>query len=278
VSETKDEIHCREYIEAKDIDKYLIKRIRFLEYNTERCPDKLRRPTFRELYNVPKLLTNKLGILKATIDNNNLLCDQTNRICILWKDLKGVENSSIAGSVKRYSSMSREEMETLSESVDLRYILAILNSKYANSILDDIRGDGNIDVNPEYIRNIPIPECADQQPFIDLADRMLSLNKDLQAKRARFLRRLQDNMPDIKITGALETFDTLDFAGFVAELKKQKIKLSLVQQDEWEEYFGQYKAALNEISAQISATDKEIDERVYALYGLTEDEIKTIEG
>lgn len=278
VSETKDEIHCREYIEAKDIDKYLIKRIRFLEYNTERCPDKLRRPTFRELYNVPKLLTNKLGILKATIDNNNLLCDQTNRICILWKDLNGVENSSIAGSVKRYSSMSREEMETLSESVDLRYLLAILNSKYANSILDDIRGDGNIDVNPEYIRNIPIPECADQQPFIDLADRMLSLNRDLQSKRARFLRRLQDNMPDVKLTGTLETFDSLDFAGFVAELKKQKIKLSLVQQDEWEEYFTQYKSALNEISAQISATDKEIDERVYALYGLTEDEIKVIEG
>lgn len=95
---------------------------------------------------------------------------------------------------------------------------------------------------------------------------------------ARYLRCLQDNLPDIKITGALETFDTLDFAGFVAELKKQKIKLSLVQQDEWEEYFGQYKAALNEMSAQISATDKEIDERVYALYGLTEDEIKTIES
>ena len=144
--------------------------------------------------------------------------------------------------------------------------------------MDDIRGDGNIDVNPEYIRNIPIPECVDQQPFIDLADRMLSLNKDLQSKRARFLRRLQDNMPEVKVTGALETFDTLNFSGFVTELKKQKIKLSLIQQDEWEEYFGQYKAALNEVSAQISATDREIDERVYALYGLTEDEIKVIEG
>ena len=46
----------------------------------------------------------------------------------------------------------------------------------------------------------------------------------------------------------------------------------------WEEYFGQYKAALNDISAQIATTDKEIDMRVYALYGLTEEEIKTIEG
>ena len=106
---------------------------------------------------------------------------------------------------------------------------------------------------------------------------MLALNKDLKAKRARFLRRLQDNMPDIKINGTLETFDTLDFAGFVAEFKKQKIKLSLVQQDEWEDYFSQYKAACGELVAKIADTDKAIDSRVYALYGLTEEEIAIVE-
>ena len=126
-------------------------------------------------------------------------------------------------------------------------------------------------------KEFPIPECPDQQPFIDLADRMLSLNKDLQAKRARFLRRLQDNMPEVKITSTLETFDTLDFAGFVAELKKQKIKLSLVQQDEWEEYFTQYKAACSELTSALAATDAEIDSRVYDLYGLTDEERGLIE-
>jgi hypothetical protein len=85
-------------------------------------------------------------------------------------------------------------------------------------------------------------------------------------------------MPEVKVTGALETFDTLDFAGFVAELKKQKIKLSLVQQDEWEDYFRDYKTACNDLSAQIATTDRDIDTRVYALYGLTEDEIKMVEG
>ncbi|SUB97327.1 hypothetical protein [Prevotella nigrescens] len=63
ISETYDEIHSRKYIEAKDIDKYRVKRVRYLEWNTERCPDKLRRPTFRELYNRPKLLINRLGFL-----------------------------------------------------------------------------------------------------------------------------------------------------------------------------------------------------------------------
>ena len=164
---------------------------------------------------------------------------------------------------------------------DLKYILCLLNSKLIKSYWLAKYSDSKLlfpKIKGYQIKDLPLHECADQQPFIDLADKMLSLNKDLQAKRARFIRRLQDNMPDIKITGTLETFDTLDFAGFVAELKKQKIKLSLVQQDEWEEYFSQYKTACTELTSAISATDSEIDTRVYALYGLTEDEIKVIEG
>ena len=126
-----------------------------------------------------------------------------------------------------------------------------------------------------YIKRIPL---FDQQPFIELADKMLTLNKDLQAKRARFLRRLQDNLLEVKITGTLETFDDLDFTGFVAELKKQKIKLTLVQQDEWEEYFNAYTTECLSIKTEIENTDKEIDKMVYELYGLSEDEVKVVEG
>ena len=166
-----------------------------------------------------------------------------------------------------------------SKEYSLKYILAILNSKpatYFYRCLHDIKGKVFAKISLDDLSCFPIPECTDQQPFIDLADKMLSLNRDLQAKRARFLRRLQDNMPTIKITGTLESFDTLDFAGFVAELKKQKIKLSLVQQDEWEEYFSQYKTACTELTSAISATDAEIDARVYDLYGLTDDERQLI--
>lgn len=186
ISETQDEIHCRKYIEAKDIDKYFINRVRYLEYGTKRVPDRLSRPTFPELYNVPKLLTNKIGELKAIIDSENFLCDQTNRICILWKDLHCVENKSIASSIKKFSKLTREEMEKLSETVDLRYLLAIMNSKYANELLDGIRGKGNIDVNPEYIRNIPIPSAtqSQQQELANLATIMMEAVKRQQEAKS----------------------------------------------------------------------------------------------
>ena len=274
ISLTKDEIHCREYIEAKDIDRYKVNRTRFLEYETERSPYQLSRPTFRELYERPKLLTNKIGTLKVVLDTNKLLCDQTNRICVLWKDLHGVDNASINNSVKKFFSVPRSELERLSSTIDIKFLLAILNSKYANYLLNTIRGSGNIDVNPEYIRNIPIPAIPleSQQPFITLADTMLTLHQQLQEKRTRFLHRLSENFEGLKLTTALQQFDQLDFRGLMSELKKQKIKLTLSQQDEWEDYFTERIAECQELLSQIKATDQEIDTRVFDLYGLTEGE------
>jgi peptidoglycan hydrolase CwlO-like protein len=60
-------------------------------------------------------------------------------------------------------------------------------------------------------------------------------------------------------------------------LKKQKIKLTLPQQDEWEEYFNNYKEEINELQKQIFKTDKEIDQMVYELYSLTKEEIEIVE-
>jgi hypothetical protein len=68
----------------------------------------------------------------------------------------------------------------------------------------------------------------------------------------------------------LEHFDKLVFKQFVA-LGKQKITLSLKQQDEWEEYFNEYQSVCSNFVSQIDTTDKEIDKRVYELYELTEE-------
>ncbi len=179
ISKSKDEIHCREYIEAKDVGKYKINRIRYLEYNTKRVPNKIRRPTFRELYDAPKLVMNCLGTINSTVDfdvhflhNHSIYCG------ILWKDLHGVENKSIASSIKKFSTMSRDEMEKLSETVDLRYLLCVMNSKYASVLLTNLRG-GDYHIYPEHIRNIPIPSAtsAQQKPIIALVDKILASKK-----------------------------------------------------------------------------------------------------
>ncbi|EGG51913.1 hypothetical protein HMPREF9442_02590 [Paraprevotella xylaniphila YIT 11841] len=157
ISDTYDAIHCRKYIEAKDIDKFQVKRVRYLEWNTERCPEKLRRPTFRELYDRPKLIMNCLGTINVIIDaEEHFLHNHSIYCAILWKDLKDVSNKSISSSVKKFSKHSREAMESLSEKVDLYYLLGILNSSMADQLLTDQRG-GDYHIYPEHIRNLPIP-------------------------------------------------------------------------------------------------------------------------
>lgn len=178
ISLTQDVIHCRAYIEAKDIEKYRVKRVRYLEYNTERCPDKLSRPTFRELYEQPKLMVNRLGQLQVYYDNEKLLTSDAMFCCVLWLSLKHVDNKSISASVKRYSTLKRAEMEDLSGKVKLKYLLGILNSSYADVLLTNLRG-GDYHIYPEHIRNIPIAPASEAQqfPIITLVDRILTAKK-----------------------------------------------------------------------------------------------------
>ena len=163
------------------------------------------------------------------------------------------------------------------DTYDLKYVLACLNSKLLNYYywtINPEKGEAMAEVKAFHLGLLPIKRLskADQQPFIALADKMLSLNEQLQEKRSRFLRRLTENLEGVKITTALQSFDELTFAEFTAELKKQKIRLSLVQQDEWEPYFGDYAQACQALREQISETDKEIDTLVFDLYGLTGEE------
>ena len=175
-----------------------------------------------------------------------------------------------------YSAESIINVIPKDSSISLYCLIAILNSKLLNFLF--ATKFLNLAVKGEYLKQVRIPNLSEdgQQPFIAFADTMLSLHKQLQEKRSRFLRRLSENFDGVKITTALQTFDQLDFKAFVAELKKQKIKLSLAQQDEWEDYFNDYSQACQQLSSQITQTDSEIDARVFDLYGLTPEEQEII--
>ncbi len=178
ISEVQDNTLRRKYIEAKDIEKYSINRIRYLEYGTSRSPVKLARPTFNELYEPQKIIFNVLGGLTGTLDTEKLVHNHSLIACVLWKDLVGIDNKSISSSIKKFSTMSRLEMEKLSKAVDLRYLLGVMNSQYASVLLTNLRG-GDYHIYPEHIRNIPIPSATanQQQSIIALVDKILAAKK-----------------------------------------------------------------------------------------------------
>ena len=164
---------------------------------------------------------------------------------------------------------------------NLKFLLSVLNSKFAKYVFLNFYQSGGIqgEITIQAIEIIPIPkiEINKQQPFIEKANKMLDLNKNLQQKKIKFLNRVTDNFEIDKVSKKLDVFYNYDFKTFVSELKKKKVVLSLIQQDEWEEYFLAYKTEINKLQLEINLTDKEIDKMVYVLYELTDEEIKIVE-
>ena len=119
---------------------------------------------------------------------------------------------------------------------------------------------------------------TNQQPFIEKADQMLSLNKELQELSAKFQRNLQREFSLETLSKKLQNWYELSFADFLKELAKAKLNLTLSQKAEWEDYFLAEQQKAISIKSQIDQTDKEIDQMVYELYGLTEEEIKIVEN
>jgi hypothetical protein len=117
-----------------------------------------------------------------------------------------------------------------------------------------------------------IISLAEQQPFIEKAEIMLSKNKQLQEIKQSFIQLTKSKWSTLNITNKLDEWYNLSFEDFRKELEKQKIKLSLQEQAEWMQYFNEQKQTAELIQNTISQTDKEIDELVYQLYELTEDE------
>jgi hypothetical protein len=76
----------------------------------------------------------------------------------------------------------------------------------------------------------------------------------------------------------LQNWYELSFADFLKELSKAKVNLSLSQKAEWEDYFLAEQQKAVSIKSKIDQTDKEIDQMVYNLYGLTKEEIEIVES
>ena len=129
-----------------------------------------------------------------------------------------------------------------------------------------------------YLKPFPLPEIPDNaEMFIEKADKMLFLNKNLQELSKKFQRLLTRKFELEKLTTKLQDWYLLKFSEFVKELKKSKIKLSLKEEMEWEEIFLDKKEEAEKVKNEIEMTDKEIDRMVYKLYGLSEKEIEIIE-
>lgn len=168
------------------------------------------------------------------------------------------------------------------ERILLKYLLPLLNSKLLTRQYQKINPEAGrvfAQVKIDYVNEIPIIVASNetQDKFIKHADLMLALNKQLQEVSQKFQRTIQRKFELEELPKKLQDWYKLSYPEFIKELAKKKVKLSLSQEAEWEDYFIEESKNALDLKATIDATDKTIDTMVYELYGLSEEEIEIVE-
>ncbi|MCF8371666.1 MAG: N-6 DNA methylase [Bacteroidales bacterium] len=166
---------------------------------------------------------------------------------------------------------------------DYKFWMAILNSSlfwfFLQSTGAVLRG-GYFRFKTKYLEPFPLPKLKnieEQNPFIEKVNQRMLGTALLQNAQNQFIQLLQSKFEIEKPTIKLLNWHGLEFKDFLKELKKAKVQLSLSEEAEWMLYFNEQKQKAQTLKAEITRVDSEIDQLVYELYGLTEEEIRIVE-
>jgi len=188
LSATRDVLHPKPFVQGKDLAKWSVRRIWYLEWGTERAPTRFSRPTFPELHEaIEKLVAVRTPgpEPKVMYDAGRLHFDASSVGLVPWYCLAGVRNRSIQKTVKYRDEVRgneppppvvREDLEEESRRFSSKYLLAIMNSAYARDWLA-ARRRSKIHVYPDDWKRLPIvPATAEEQAaIIALVDGILEL-------------------------------------------------------------------------------------------------------
>jgi polyribonucleotide nucleotidyltransferase len=120
-----------------------------------------------------------------------------------------------------------------------------------------------------------------------LAEQMIEMIKTKKEESKRFLKWLEREIgaeiDNLSNKTAIKEYHEHDFDHLLEVLKKNKNKISIDPssrkiQELLEKHFTKSMSVLEPLKASIKATDEMIDEIVYRLYGLTEEEVAIVKG
>ncbi len=272
----------KKYIVGPNISRYsVIFDNQYIDYDNN--ADFFHRPKFKLLFESEKIIVRRTSgnnnSIFAYFDDQGLYTNDSMTHLIRWNDR-----------VLEFQKPDNKWKINLDDKYDLKFILSIISSKlityyFSKFLSTDTLQGAYSSIYPEDIRELPIKKASieKQIAFSSLADKMLLTNTEFQMTNQKFKSFLQKNGKLAKLPGKLEKWYDLTYPDFIKELNKviktaKGTPLTKKDEFEWMELFEENKKKALELKAEIDRTDKEIDEMVYELYGLTEEEIKIVEG
>jgi type I restriction-modification system DNA methylase subunit len=164
------------------------------------------------------------------------------------------------------------------DTLNIKYVLAILNSKLLNYQYQKLNPESGrvfAQVKIDYVNELPIKliDPAAQNPFIEKVEIMLTKSKELDDLRIKFLNFIKSKYAIDSPSSKIQNWIELEFSDLMSGLSKQKIKLSPSDEYELMQLFEKEIGKAKELKEVLAKTDNEIDKMVYKLYDLNEEEL-----
>lgn len=169
------------------------------------------------------------------------------------------------------------------------FLLGLLNSNviwfYLNGVCAALKGgQWRLRLLWQYMQTLPVPEAASEarERIAELARECQAAAEARRDAEAGVRRRLPDLCPegaDPKLGKKLTDWPALDFAAFRKEIKKRwKAEIPPAERNAWEDYLNAGREKVRAHAARLAELEAELNQEVYALFGLTEAEVKLLEG
>ena len=161
---------CKAFTEGKEIERYYFKQHGWLDY----CPDEHYNAMFPELFENEKIMFINVVTkrLRFAYDNANFYNSHTVINCVRIDKLLGASHISARKALRDGDVNLAKQYSTI-------FVLGLLNSTLINWYWQKFQSEG-LHFFPDDAKNLPIPFANQdqQQPIIDLVDRILIAKRD----------------------------------------------------------------------------------------------------
>ena len=166
----------------------------------------------------------------------------------------------------------------------LEYLAGILNSKAMAFIYDQFFGSlrmsgGYLQFQSPQLRALPIPTSEPDavQAVVDQVQTIQGISDQIVDKKRKLVGLLVADFGLSGTTKKVGNFEALSWQQFCAELKKHGIEFTGLAREDWFERFENRKAEILALQETKGAADRELDQRVYGVFGFDDELIARIE-
>ena len=185
-----------------------------------------------------------------------------------------------------YTDQTTYVINKATDDQELKYLLCVLNSKLIYYFFINTFSDNKITfpkVKRSQLLELPYNSKTNQEYFVEKANYKNKIETTFFNLKVRFVNYLKTQFTIEIFPKKIHNWQDLEFGEFIKELNKSIKKsggenLTKSDEMEWMDVFESNREEAQTLKYEINKTDKEIDQMVYELYGLTKEEIEIVEN